>query len=273
MPEVAALASRHPGRSLGFVAALLMLGACSKSAPPTTAGGIEAAPLRTASGQESPRFRLLPPSDSGLQFTNVLHQANTYQYLANGAGLAVGDYDGDGLVDAYLVSQYGPNRLFRQTAPLHFEDVTTTAGNVDGGKAWGTGATFADVDGDGDLDLYVCNQESKNLLYENQGHGTFRENAAQHGLDLVAASTMAAFADYDRDGSLDLYLLTNRVLSVSLTPGFTSAAAVLPGMQPPADLQGPLTTRLPTFEQLQQLGEHKRLASFKSPRRAMTEVL
>ena len=259
MPEVAAVAlCRHVLSPTCAIAIALLAAACNRSAPPSAPGGIAGAPLRPAGGEAAPRFRLVPPSESGLQFTNLLRKENAYQYLANGAGLAVGDYDGDGLVDAYLVSQDGQNRLFRQTAPLHFTDVTAAAGNLDGGSAWGTGASFADVDGDGDLDLYVCNLESKNLLYENQGDGTFRENAAAHGLDLVAASTMAAFCDYDRDGSLDLYLLTNRVLSVNMTPGFTSASAVLPGMVPPADLQGTLASKLPTFEQLQQLGDLKR---------------
>jgi hypothetical protein len=173
-----------------------------------------------------------------LQFTNVLRTENRFTYLTNGAGLAVGDYDGDGLVDIYLVSQDGPNQLWRQTAPLRFEDATARAGGVDGGDAWGTGATFADVDGDGDLDLYVCNLEANNLLYENQGDGTFRENAAKFGLDLCAASMMAAFADYDRDGSLDLYLLTNRALHV----GWARTPEVLSGIRPGAATRRPAAT-------------------------------
>ena len=225
-------------------------GGGSPSTPPAVRvpGGITAAvPLRpTQASPDGPRFRLVPPGDSGLAFTNELKKANTYTYLTNGAGLAVGDYDGDGLADAYLVSQDGPNKLFRQVAPLRFEDVTARVGNVDGGEAWGTGATFADVDGDGDLDLYVCNLEAKNLLYENQGDGTFRENAAGHGLDLVAASMMAAFADFDRDGKLDLYLLTNRALHA----GWANTPAVLRGFQAPADTRRTPAQMVPTAAQL-----------------------
>lgn len=185
--------TRRPGSlapllAAALAAAGLLVWLLTRTAPPVRSevpGGIRAAPLRPAQGGETPRFRRLAAAACGLDFTNVLRKENTYQYLTNGAGLAVGDYDGDGLPDVYLVSQDGPNKLFRQKAPLQFEDVTARAGNVDGGAAWGTGASFADVDGDGDLDLYVCNLEAKNLLYENLGDGTFRENGKAFGLDLV----------------------------------------------------------------------------------------
>ncbi|MBM4060726.1 MAG: RNA-binding protein [Planctomycetes bacterium] len=212
-------------------------------------GGLSVAPLRPAEGGERPRFRRLDPATSGIAFTNLLKKQNTYTYLTNGAGLAVGDYDGDGLDDVYLISQDGPNQLFRQKAPLVFENVTERAGVVDGGQAWGTGASFADVDGDGDLDLYVCNMEAKNLLYVNQGDGTFREDAQAFGLDVVAASTMAAFADYDRDGRLDVYLLTNRALHA----GWAETPQVLKGIEPPADTVRPAAGMVPTQAQWRQI--------------------
>jgi hypothetical protein len=218
---------------------------------PTVPGGIQNRPLRPAQGGETPRFRRLSPAECGLDFTNLLQKENCYQYLTNGSGLAVGDYDADGLPDVYFVSQDGRNRLFRQRAPLQFEDVTEKAGNVDGGAAWGTGATFADVDGDGDLDLYVCNLEAKNLLYVNQGDGTFREDARSFGLDLVAASMMAAFADYDRDGKLDLYLLTNRALHA----GWAQTPEVLAKIAPPADTVRQPAAMVPTVAQLAQIGD------------------
>ena len=166
---------------------------------------------------EGPRFARLPAAQTGLSFRNELRRENTVAYVYMGAGLTVGDYDANGLPDLYLVSQDGANKLFRQTAPLQFEDVTASAGaGLDGGDAWGTAATFADVDGDGDLDLYVCNLESPNLLFVNQGDGTFVEKAGMFGLGATFASTGAAFADYDNDGDLDLYLLTNRVFRPTL---------------------------------------------------------
>ncbi|MEY4672528.1 MAG: hypothetical protein RL148_312 [Planctomycetota bacterium] len=192
---------------------------------------LSSTPLPPRKGADGPRFRRVRAAESGLSFRNELRKENTYTYLTNGAGLAVGDYDRDGLADVYLVSQDGPNRLYRQVRPFQFEDVTVAAGKVDGGAAWGTGATFADIDNDGDLDLYVCNLEAPNRCYRNEGNGTFTEVAQQLGIAHTGASMMASFADYDRDGDLDLYLLNNRALHAgwSLTP------EVLADLRAPAD--------------------------------------
>jgi len=226
----------------------------------TIPGGISQTALRPARGSDGPRFRRLDPAACGLQFTNELRKHNSYQYLTNGAGLAVGDYDRDGLPDVYLVGQDNQNRLFRQVAPLQFVDVTAAAGNLDGGQAWGSGATFVDVDGDGWLDLYVCNLEAKNLLYRNLGDGTFREEGARFGLDLVAASMMAAFADYDGDGRLDLYLLTNRALH----PGWVDTPEVLLGIKPPADSRRPATAMVPTPAQWRDLAARQQRGEIRS---------
>ncbi|MFT4513045.1 MAG: hypothetical protein ACI91B_001747 [Planctomycetota bacterium] len=243
----------HAGNWGMLGCAMVCVVACGGPAAPEIPAGIEKQELHaaTAHADGQPLFRRVPVSESGLSFVNHLRRENRYTYLTNGAGLAVGDYDSDGMLDAYMVSQDGPNQLFRQVAPLRFENVTAQAGNVNGGAAWGSGATFADVDGDGDLDLYVCNIESKNLLYENQGDGTFVENAKKFGLDLVAASTMAAFADYDRDGTLDLYLLTNRALHA----GWTDTPEVLHGFRPPEDIAKKPSELVPTQRQWQQLRE------------------
>lgn len=192
---------------------------------------VESRPLARSAAHAGPKFRRVASSESGLAFRNELRNENRYTYLTNGAGLAVGDYDKDGLPDLYCVSQDGPNKLFRQTAPLRFVDVTASAGNVDGGEAWGSGAAFVDVDGDSWLDLYVCNTEAKNRLYRNRGDGTFEECAARFGLDVAAASTMAAFADADGDGDLDCYLVTNRALHA----GWALVSEVLDAMQVPKD--------------------------------------
>jgi enediyne biosynthesis protein E4 len=196
-------------------ATIVLAAACSRP-PEAPTEAITSKPLPARTAQPGTRFAKLDPAATGLQFTNVLRRENVVAYVYTGAGLTVGDYDGDGLPDVYLVSQDGPNRLFRQTAPLKFEDVTAKAGGVDGGEAWGNAASFADVDNDGDLDLFVCNLESPNLLYVNQGDGTFTEKAGPFGLGLTAASMGCAFADYDNDGDLDLYVLTNRVLKHNL---------------------------------------------------------
>ncbi|MEC7584696.1 MAG: CRTAC1 family protein, partial [Planctomycetota bacterium] len=209
-------------------------------------GTISRTPLRPAETGEGPRFAAISPEQSGLTFRNVLDEHNRYQYLTNGSGLAVGDYDNDGWPDLYLVSQDGPNKLFRQTAPLVFEDVTVASGGLDGGQAWGAGASFTDIDNDGLLDLYVCNLEAKNLLYRNLGDGRFVECAAEHGLDIAAASTMAAFCDFDRDGDLDLYLLTNR----SLHPQWAQTPEVLEGIRAPADSVRPPSEMTASLDEL-----------------------
>ena len=177
--------------------------------------GLSSVSLRAPGPGASPRFAMLSPDETGIDFVSTLKRPNQIPFINTGAGVAVGDVDGDGLADVYLLSTDSPNKLFRQTGPWRFEDVTAKAG-VDGGAAWSRGASFVDVDGDGDLDLYVCNTEAPNLLYVNQGDGSFVERGEQFGLAHVAASIMAYFADYDRDGDLDMYLLTYRALHHSL---------------------------------------------------------
>jgi hypothetical protein len=223
------------------LALVLLAAACSRPAPLPP---ITSKPLPARSASDGPRFVKRDGAAIGIPFSNLLRPENIVAYLYMGAGVAVGDYDGDGLPDVYLVSQDGPNRLFRQVAPWRFEDATAAAGGLDGGDAWGTAAAFADVDGDGDLDLFVCNLESPNLLYVNQGNGTFVERAGPFGLGTVAASTGVAFADYDNDGDLDLYLLTNRVLRLTLPP------EIVAGITLPKDLRRSRDELFPPFPPL-----------------------
>ena len=131
---------------------------------------------------------------------------------AVGTGIAIGDYDGDGRPDIFVVSKTESCRLFRNLGNWKFEDVTEKAGVGDKGDAasvWKQGATFVDVNNDGLLDIYVCRFAAPNLLYMNQGDGTFREEAGARGLAVKDASVMAAFCDYDRDGHLDVFVQTN----------------------------------------------------------------
>jgi hypothetical protein len=203
----------------GLVAAAsLAAGGCGErgpAAPPE--GGLAVTPLAPAGPRpdaSGPRFRLLDAAATGVDFENRFawdhDRKHLYSHGYAGGGVCVGDVDDDGRPDLYLVSQTGTDRLYRQAGDLVFEDVTVAAG-VDHAPTWGTGAAFADVDGDGALDLYVCNYDAPNRLYLNRGDGTFREAAAEMGLDFHGASVMAAFADYDADGDLDVYLLTNRL--------------------------------------------------------------
>jgi enediyne biosynthesis protein E4 len=100
-------------------------------------------------------------------------------------------------------------RLFRNLGGYRFEDVTEKAGSGRTPGVWNQGATFVDINNSGRLDIYVCRTNAPNLLYINQGDGTFKEMAHAYGLDVVDSSVMAAFCDYDRDGWLDVYIATN----------------------------------------------------------------
>ena len=160
-----------------------------------------------------------PSSISGIDFKNQLSYLQnfniyTYRNFYNGGGVAVGDVNQDGWVDLYFTGNMVSNKLYLNRGDLTFEDVTETAG-VGGTGGWSTGVSMADVNGDGLLDIYVCNSgkmggdDKRNELFINLGNGKFEEMAASFGLDDPGYSTHAAFFDYDRDGDLDVYLLNN----------------------------------------------------------------
>jgi hypothetical protein len=164
-------------------------------------------------------FTLLPPEATGVltenQYADPQMKGALFQQYNGGSvgtGVAIGDFDNDGRPDIFVVSKTESCRLFRNLGNFRFEDVTDKAGVGDKGdaaKIWKFGATFADVNNDGLLDIYVCRYNAPNLLYINQGDGTFKEMAHAYGLDVVDSSVMAAFSDYDRDGLLDVYIATN----------------------------------------------------------------
>jgi hypothetical protein len=169
---------------------------------------------------ERPLFELLRPAQTGVTFANTItpHDSVNVQsdvYLYNGAGVAVGDVDGDGLPDLFFAGNMVSSRLYRNKGKMQFEDVTTRAGV--GTTRWATGATMVDIDGDGKLDIYVSVSgpewstaaERANLLFVNNGNGTFTEAAARYGVADTGFTTHAAFLDYDGDGCLDLFLLEN----------------------------------------------------------------
>jgi len=169
-------------------------------------------------------FTLLPAGYTGVRFANRLRESRelnvfSYRNYYNGGGVALGDLTGDGLPELMLTANQGGNRLYLNEGQFRFRDVTAEAG-VGGTGFWATGVSFADVNGDGRLDIYVCfagpvaGARRANELFINQGldaHGvpTFREQAAATGLADQGFSTQATFFDYDRDGDLDLYLVNN----------------------------------------------------------------
>jgi len=168
-------------------------------------------------------FEKLSPRQTGVTFANTLVEeplfnSVNYLYFYDGGGVAVGDLNNDGLADIYFTANAQPNRLYLNKGDLQFEDITKKAG-VEGERGgWMTGVTMADVNGDGWLDIYVCrsnylDKKGANQLFINNGDLTFTERAAEYGLAFAGLSRQAAFFDYDRDGDLDMYLLTHSVHS------------------------------------------------------------
>ena len=188
-------------RQLGSIL-LLWLGACGETA------------------REPQLFRLLEPSETGVTFANTIATSDSLNvqtdvYVYNGAGVAVGDIDNDGLPDLFFSGNMVSSRLYRNTGNMRFEDITSRAGVTT--KRWATGATMVDINGDGYLDMYVSMsgpawsrpEDRANALYINNHDRTFTEAAARYGVADTSFTTHAVFLDYDGDGCLDLFLLNN----------------------------------------------------------------
>ena len=174
--------------------------------------------------KKSKRFELTHVSATGIAFENTLTYTEefnpyTYRNFYNGAGVALGDINNDGLLDIYFTGNIVDNKLFLNKGNWQFEDITATAG-VACKDVWSTGATFVDINADGYLDLYVCKsgkpggKRRYNELFINQGDNTFVEKAKEYGLAVEGLSVHAAFLDYDKDGDLDCYILNNSIRSV-----------------------------------------------------------
>ena len=200
-----------------------------RSSEPTRVELLLAATLALAAcgrAREPQLFESLSPERTGVTFTNRLPDDTafnilTYMYFYDGAGVAVGDVNNDGLPDLYFASNVGPNRLYLNKGDYRFEDVTDRAGVADP-DGWKTGVTMADVNGDGYVDIYVSavaflTMHGHNVLYINNGDGTFTDRTREYGLDFAGYSTQAAFFDYDGDGDLDMYLL-NHSTHIERTP-------------------------------------------------------
>ena len=146
---------------------------------------------------------------SGIHFRNkVVDDSGKYWqpvHYDHGNGLAIADVNGDGLYDIYFVNQVGSNQLWKNKGDGTFEDVTATAG-VGLAEPIGVTASFADIDNDGDPDLYVTTIREGNHLFENHGEERFKDISESSGLDYKGYSSGAIFFDYDRDGLLDLFL-------------------------------------------------------------------
>lgn len=171
-------------------------------------------------------FESLDSKVTGIEFSNDLKETSkfniiSYLYYYNGGGVAIGDINGDGLEDIYFTGNQTPDQLYLNKGNMQFENITEKAG-IRADNTWSTGVNMDDVNGDGLLDIYVCkvatsdsNEIEHNLLYINQGDGTFKEMSKEYGLNFKGFSNQAVFFDYDQDGDLDMYLLNQNIHNVN----------------------------------------------------------
>ena len=171
-------------------------------------------------------FEVLNSDKTGLHFNNKLTPTNDfnvfhYMYFYNGAGIAAGDFNNDGLIDLFFASNQGQNKIYLNTGNMHFKDVTAEA-NIPNDGGWSTGVSVVDINNDGLLDIYICrvgkyevlNSHNEFLIctgIDKNGVPYYKDEAKEYGLDFSGFSTQAAFFDYDGDGDLDMYLLNHSI--------------------------------------------------------------
>ncbi|HET9426557.1 MAG TPA: VCBS repeat-containing protein, partial [Gemmatimonadaceae bacterium] len=167
---------------------------------------------------------------SGIDFTNDVGDSvlTRNRYLGHGAGVALGDVDGDGRVDVFLARTEGCNALYRNLGGWKFADITTTAG-VGACDRYSSGATFADAEGDGDLDLFLLATTGPNAVFVNDGAGRFTERR-DLGLDTTGhGGTTIAMSDVDGNGTLDLFVANYKPFAIedSIPPQQRSFAQIV----------------------------------------------
>ncbi|AZQ59306.1 hypothetical protein EJ994_10990 [Maribacter sp. MJ134] len=184
-------------------------------------------------------FTLLKSSDTGIDFVNKIKDDKDksiflYANFYGGAGVGVGDFNNDGLQDLFFAGNMVPDKLYLNKGNMVFEDRTLQSGIQDI-PGWSTGVTVADVTNDGYLDIYVSRELydenpawRKNLLYINNGDGTFKEQAEAYNIANDQRTRHATFLDYDKDGRLDLFLLTQPPNPGSLSQYFNTDNLLIP---------------------------------------------
>ena len=177
----------------------------------------------TPSHRKNTLFTLIDAT--GIDFNNhvvdgQIENSFYFRNFYNGGGVALGDINNDGLPDVFLTSNQGENKLYLNGGNFRFEDISQKAG-LRQDSMWSTGVVMADVNGDGWLDIYVCNSghmksgHRRNQLYINNHNNTFTERAKEYGLDISGYCTQASFFDYDGDGDLDMFLINNSPMPIN----------------------------------------------------------
>ena len=172
---------------------------------------------------KEPLFQLM--DNTGIDFVNKVEDSKLensflFRNFYNGGGVAIGDINNDGLPDVFLTSNMGENKLYLNKGNFKFEDISVKAG-LKQDSMWSTGVTFVDINGDGWLDIYVCNSghmktgNRRNKLYINNHDNTFTEEAHKYGLDISAYTTQVSFFDYDMDGDLDCFMINNSPMPIN----------------------------------------------------------
>ena len=171
-------------------------------------------------------FKKIPSDQSNIHFNNVIVENDSInpidlEFLYNGGGVGIGDFNNDGLPDLYFTASTVSNKLYLNKGKLKFEDITESA-KVNGEGEWFNAVSVVDINNDGLQDMYLCASiktspaERRNLLYINQGldekkNPVFKEMANEYGIADTSFSVHAAFLDYDNDGDLDMYLVTTKL--------------------------------------------------------------
>src|SRR5690606_8863901 len=157
-----------------------------------------------------------------VRFINIIREepgrnVGTYDYMYNGGGVAIADFNNDSRPDLFFTGNDTDNKLYLNKGNLKFEDISAEAGIESKGK-WATGVTVVDINNDGWHDIYVCyggpdyqRSSIRNELFINNKDNSFTEQAARFGVDHPGLSTQAVFFDMDADGDLDLWVMNHAV--------------------------------------------------------------
>ncbi len=176
--------------------------------------------------QNKHRFKLVNPSSSNIDFVNEIIENDsfnilTYEYVYNGGGVAIADFNNDDLPDVFFTGNMVSNRLYLNEGDLKFKDVTAIS-NIGVPDKWCGGVAVIDINLDGWKDIYICataysdTERRKNILFVNQGLDesgipVFKDESAAYGVDDDSHSIVATFLDYDSDGDMDLYIAVNKM--------------------------------------------------------------